>query len=67
MAKNEETRRILDSMDKARNRAADTLDDMLENMSAEERKGAKAVMRWIKQNYMTAGYKRLCRYLIKEV
>lgn len=37
------------------------------NMSASQKKGAQAVVDFIRANYRTAGYKHLCRGLLYEL
>lgn len=51
------------AMDDAAAKALNELRLKMEKMTAEERKGAQALIDWWNQNYMTAGYKRLGRGL----
>ena len=54
-------------MDAAQKEAERELLQAVDNMTPEEAQGAKYIAKWIKQNYMSAGYKRLSRTLMKEL
>jgi hypothetical protein len=51
-------------MDAAAAAAAEELQQILAAMSPDERKGALALIAWLKKHYLAAGYKRLNRSLL---
>jgi len=61
MAKKEEP----DEFDIAAEAAEKKLVSLLEGLSIEEKKGARAVFQWHATNYLKAGHKRLGRILVK--
>lgn len=53
-----------EAMDHAADLAKADLRELLKQLPAEQRKGAAAVFRWLRDHYKTAGYKRLCRFIV---
>ncbi len=51
-------------MDAAAAAAAEELNQVFAAMSPEEKKGALALVAWLKKHYLAAGYKRLNRSLL---
>ena len=52
------------AMDAAGAQALADLDKLISDMTPEEVAGAKKLVGWVKTNYKSAGYKRLCRPLV---
>lgn len=52
------------AFDAAADKARQELENMLKEMTPEERKGAIRITHWFKQNFMDAGHKRLGRIMV---
>lgn len=51
-------------MDAAAAKAAGEFNTMYTSLSEEEKEGVRKLVAWLKGNFMQAGYKRLCRFLL---
>lgn len=53
------------AMDEAADAAHEELQDIRNKMSAEELGGVEQLIDWLARHYLKAGYKRLCRPLVR--
>ena len=53
-----------EKMDRAAAEASSELREIMKEMSPEQLVGATKIAKWVRENYRTAGYKRLMRELL---
>ena len=58
---------IMAKMNAAADAAEQDLVHMMKEMAPDQKVGAQTLARWLKDNYMQAGYKRLSRAIFRRV